>query len=533
MRSIVQPANTVNELTITNVPDYVVFIIMENQSNSTILNSAPYMSQLATQYSLPVHYQAITHPSLPNYYGLFTGSVYCSASPANTPGCIPECTFHDYTPSQCPSNAPNIVDSLEKAEKSWKAYMEDMPGVNGCASRAANDSGLYVAHHNPFLYFNDIKTVTARCQRIVPAGLNDNNLINDLNSVNTASNFMWLTPNVCNDMHWDNACPNSNPVSYGDNYLKNLVPRILQSPVFTTRHAALFLTFDEGTNDPNYVYSVWAGPVVKTNYRSDIGYTHYSFLHTLEKIWNMPPIATGDSSANDMYEFFTTFHPIPPTIDFTWTPQYPFTNQSVTFTATVSGGTQPYYYTWMINGSTNATGRSTLSHSIVHFTFPRVGTYNVTVNVEDSYNLTSHVSKIVTVAQAPYNIKTSFQYTPSTPDNKTVITFTATASGGFEPYSYSWNFGDGNNATGSSVQHTYRLAGNYNVTLTSMDKNLYVATSSKNISIAKAPSITCPPPCFTWPPPLAVLPWYWVGAGGLALAVMGTVLAVAIRRYRK
>jgi hypothetical protein len=90
----------------------------------------------------------------------------------------------------------------------------------------------------------------------------DQELVNALGPTATASNFMWLTPDDDHDMH-------NNSIASGDAYLGALVPKILGSQVFKTQKAALFIVFDEGpdaTTYPNdYLYSVWAGPVVKTN----------------------------------------------------------------------------------------------------------------------------------------------------------------------------------------------------------------------------------------------------------------------------
>src|SRR5436309_2709304 len=62
--------------------------------------------------------------------------------------------------------------------------------------------------HNPFVFYADIYGNSTRCGRIVNANPGANGylalptlLLSDLNSVSTASNYMWLTPNLCNDGH--------------------------------------------------------------------------------------------------------------------------------------------------------------------------------------------------------------------------------------------------------------------------------------------------------------------------------------------
>src|SRR5205823_1897025 len=62
-------------------------------------------------------------------------------------------------------NATNIVDRLEAASLTWKAYMEDMPST--CYG---SNSGLYAVRHDPFVYYKDIATNPTRCARVVPSG---------------------------------------------------------------------------------------------------------------------------------------------------------------------------------------------------------------------------------------------------------------------------------------------------------------------------------------------------------------------------
>jgi hypothetical protein len=97
----------------------------------------------------------------------------------------------------------------------------------------------------------------------------------------------------------------------GDSYLSSVIPQILSSNLFTHQKAALFVTFDEGNgycpingSSLDCVYTVWAGPVVKTNFQSTNQYNHYSFLKTLETGWNLPPLTSNDRNATPMMEFF-------------------------------------------------------------------------------------------------------------------------------------------------------------------------------------------------------------------------------------
>ena len=270
------------------VPDYVVVVLMENHGINTTYNcgvDCSYITQLANTYSMAESYSAEAHPSLPNYLALTSGNTWWNN---NT---LPPGTLH----------VTNIVDSLEEQGLTWKAYMESYHG--GCSNSGSN----YSDAHNPFLKYADVYTDPARCANVVNAGTDASNstgpLLTDLAS-DSAPNFMWLTPNLCHDMH---DCS----VSTGNSYLARLVPQILSSHSFTTQKAALFITFDEGccTSPKDYVTTIWAGAGVRQGYKSTQFYNHYSLLSTLESLWDLPALTQNDANDTSMTEFFTSTLP--------------------------------------------------------------------------------------------------------------------------------------------------------------------------------------------------------------------------------
>jgi len=195
--------------------DHVFVIVMENHSYGEIIGSsaAPYINSLLTSGALATNYTAVAHPSLPNYLALTGGSTFGITTDCNT----------------CWVNASNIGDSLESVGSAWKAYEESMPSA--CY---VGDSSPYAQKHDPFIYFNDIRTNTSRCQsHVVPY----TQLATDLKSSSTTPNYSFITPNMCDDMH---DCS----VGTGDAWLQQQVPAILGSPASTSQRSLLAITWD-------------------------------------------------------------------------------------------------------------------------------------------------------------------------------------------------------------------------------------------------------------------------------------------------
>jgi hypothetical protein len=324
--------------------DYVVVIMMENHSinytygisitpntwnNKTVgtcLGSCMNYTSIANSNGLAEFYtnNGISGSSIGDYIAITSGYGNIGSNPL-------DCNNGPKT-SGCLLNIPNIVDSLDNAHLSWKAYMEGYPVASGCYNLYTGSPNKYAPNHNPFIYYSNVQNNATRCAHIVNANSqvitqsgngcwpsavqSDDLLLSNLGSVSTSSNYMFLTPNVNDDNH------DCNDVSTGDTYLGQLIPKILGSVLFTTRRAALFITFDEQscTNalsqpacpsaSPD-LYTVWASssskPTTIAGHKSNLAYTHFSALKTIEANWMLPPFnPSTDGSATCMKEFFLT-----------------------------------------------------------------------------------------------------------------------------------------------------------------------------------------------------------------------------------
>lgn len=254
----------------------------------------PYLNQLGATYTVATRYYAITHPSLPNYLALLGGSTF---------GIQSDCVT-------CTVAGPNLIDQLDKAGKSWTAYMEGMPGA--CSALPVWPPGRYAKKHNPFLYFNDIRTNPARCAHVVPYS----NLAHDLVAGNLAD-FVWITPDLCHDGH---DCP----LSRSDQWLASALPPILQSAAFQ-QGGALFITFDEGQGSSSagcchlaaggQVMTVVASPLAKRGLQVAVPYDHYALLRTVEDAWSLPHLAgAADPATPNLAACFNAIKQSSPTV---------------------------------------------------------------------------------------------------------------------------------------------------------------------------------------------------------------------------
>ena len=179
--------------------------------------------------------------------------------------------------------------------------------------------------------------------------------------------------------------------------------------------------------------------------------------------------------------------PTPLSADFSFVPSAPEADQVVSFSAAASGGTPPYVFSWNFGDGSSGSGIS-VTHS-----YPTAGTYTVTLTTSDVGGQTKVVTKLISVSAPPPpppTLATNFTLSPTSPVAGESVTFSAAASGGTPPYSFSWDFGDGGSSSGSSVAHSFSVAGTYDVVLTMSDAASGVATVGRPVDIGSAP----PPP---------------------------------------
>jgi hypothetical protein len=331
---------------------HVYTIMMENHAQAQIIGDttdAPNLNMLAAMYGQATQYYGVTHPSLPNYLASISGDFQgifddCAAGPGIT------CEAEEFLPNtdltaqslmsaQQAANAAaiphwfsgrTIVDQLEEKGLTWVGYMGDLVATGDTTENAPVITGadggpealnLYAQKHNPFEYFQSIRTNANRMQKIVPY----TNFAKDI-AGSTMPNYVWISPDQCSDMHGlhddsaayadagfcggDLAGSDMSPavIKFGDAFVGDLVKKIMGSPTWN-EGSAIIIVFDEDDYvrtdgccgsptgvDGGYLGGALVPAIVVSSLnphptKLTDPFNHYSMLATLQNIWGLGCLA--------------------------------------------------------------------------------------------------------------------------------------------------------------------------------------------------------------------------------------------------
>jgi phosphoesterase family protein len=252
---------------------HVFVIVLENEGFDVTFgpnSKAPYLSQaLTSQGVLLSQYFGTGHVSLDNYVAMLSGQ---AATPQTRNDCF---TYADFLPTGVtpdgqamgtgcvyPSSIKTLPDQLNAVSKTWRGYMEDMgndptresatcghPALNTIdhtqsaegPSASVPLGDQYASRHNPFVYFHSIID-SPDCDKNV---VNLTQLPLDLAHEETTPNFVFITPNLCDDGH-DAPCKNGQPggLVSADAFLQKWIPLIQASRAYQ-KDGLIVINFDE------------------------------------------------------------------------------------------------------------------------------------------------------------------------------------------------------------------------------------------------------------------------------------------------
>jgi phospholipase C len=274
---------------------HVFVIMMENTGYTHLIGNpnAHWINFAANNYGLATDYHGVSHPSQPNYIAATAGGLFGVTND------------NDVT-----IDVPNIVDQLESNGKSWKAYMQSL---SLCTTKLAHACGdqLYERKHNSFVSFADVQSSPARMANIV-----DLSQLNSDLAAGTVPDYVWISPDQCNDMHGRStagACNFSNVqdlISTGDAFLSSTV-RAIRSSSAWIGNSAIFITWDE-TDFPfvdvsgccdavpggGHVVTLVISHSDHAARTSSVSYNHYSLLRTIQDGWRLGCLGFTCDTAN-------------------------------------------------------------------------------------------------------------------------------------------------------------------------------------------------------------------------------------------
>jgi hypothetical protein len=220
---------------------------MENRSYTQAL-AMPYVAKLASQYALATDYHAVSHPSLPNYLALTSGSTFG----------IRDDGYHRLPPG-------GLGAQLTERGISWRAYMEGMTG--GCLANTSS----YAVKHNPFAYYGG--ACPANVVQLTAQTL-------DADLAGVTPNFVWITPDLCHDGH---DCSDRE----ADGYLATQVPKILASAGWQ-KDGLLLIVWDEDDGGGDNRVALLAVAPGLASHHTDKPFNHYSLLAAVEDRLGLP-----------------------------------------------------------------------------------------------------------------------------------------------------------------------------------------------------------------------------------------------------
>jgi phosphatidylinositol-3-phosphatase len=248
--------------------------VMENHSLGQILGhsaQAPFLNRVAHRHRVATRFYAPSHPSLPNYLAMISGSTHGCSSDRCTGGFL----------------GPTLAGQLSARGLGWRGYFEGLRH----RGYVGGNRGQYVRHHNPFAYFRSVTSNARERGHLWPFRAFARGLHNP-------PALTYVVPNNAHNMH-------DGSIRAGDRWLAHWVTRVMHSGGY--RHGGvIFIIWDEGHNDRSgcCLPGIHGGRIPLfiisrhsvANHRLTAPRTTYSLLRTLESGFRLPHLGLAAHS---------------------------------------------------------------------------------------------------------------------------------------------------------------------------------------------------------------------------------------------
>ena len=301
---VLLPCGVVSRAQVPRV-EHVFIVVEENQDFSCVIGNPAmsFLNGLANKYAVAASYYANSHPSISNYFVLTTGQAIYKGRTG------------DYRTE--PVDVDNVIRELKQNGKTWRAYVEGVPGPGYTGGNIASTS--YVKRHNPLAYFErDI--LSDERVNLAPFSQFSGDL-----AQNRLANYSFFVPNLFDDGHsikgsnghnqGSARCADASALKQTDDWLKDIFSPLLAAKVFEDS-GLLVITYDEASHDDasdgaghwggGRVATILVSSKVKPAYRSITLYHHESTLRlTLEALGlDEDHWPGGAKNAPSMADFF-------------------------------------------------------------------------------------------------------------------------------------------------------------------------------------------------------------------------------------
>ena len=275
----------------SNMMKTMFVVVLENHNWSDLKGnaSAPYLNNVLLP--MGAHAEAYfdnpkaVHPSEPNYIWMEAGDNLAIQDDDD-----PDVNHR--------TTKMHLVSLLNAANVPWTSYQENISGT-GCP---VAPSGLYAPRHNPAVFFDDVSSDVAYCEKHVRPFAE---LAGDL-AAGRVSGYVFITPNLCDDMHDSQECVTGDAMKNGDSWLATQIPALLGSTAYQSG-GAIFITWDESEGGEVPIGMVALSPYIRPGYSSSTHFTHSSLLRTAQNVFGVRPYLRDAANVKDLGELFTQF----------------------------------------------------------------------------------------------------------------------------------------------------------------------------------------------------------------------------------
>jgi acid phosphatase len=233
----------------------LLVVIEENHSLTQMQTGMPYTFRLAKRFGYATGYQAITHPSLPNYLAIAGGRTFGVSD--------------DAEPAAHALTGHSVFGQALAHHRTAALYAQSMP--THCATTNSNP---YAVKHNPWAYFVDER----RQCKAHDVGMGQ--FAHDVSAGRLPAVGM-VVPDVQHDAH-------DGTLQQADAWFRSLMGRVFAAPDWRSGHLAVVLTADEDDGSQgNHVLTVVIHP--SQHHRVVFRWlSHYSLTRLYDEVAHLP-----------------------------------------------------------------------------------------------------------------------------------------------------------------------------------------------------------------------------------------------------